>query len=318
MATTASPTSIASHTGASPLEDAGLWHRLRLRSCWLAFGSFVLGLFAYGFPYYRLDLAQRAASAYHAQLRPSGTIGLRLGMLGVALFIGLFLYPIRKRWPWLSRIGKTRNWLDFHVLLGVMAPLVVTLHASFKFGGLAGVAYWIMIAVALSGFVGRYLYAQIPRSLNTAELSRKEMEGLANKLAAQLREQAVLMPEEIAPILELPSPRQVDEMPLLVAVWTIFRLDLARPFLVSRVRRKFLSPLGKTATLGGLLPSRHRELEGVISACSSQAWMSAKMLFLNRVHDLFHLWHIIHRPFSYSFAVLVVVHIGVVVLLGYF
>ena len=35
-------------------------------------------------------------------------------------------------------------------------------------GGMAGVAFWIMTAVALSGVVGRYLYAQIPRSLNAA------------------------------------------------------------------------------------------------------------------------------------------------------
>jgi hypothetical protein len=42
------------------------------------------------------------------------------------------------------------------------------------------------------------------------------------------------------------------------------------------------------------------------------------MLFLSRIHDLFHLWHIVHRPFSYSFAVLVLVHIGIAVWLGYF
>lgn len=107
-------------------------------------------------------------------------------------------------------------------------------------------------------------------------------------------------------------------MSIVMALWTILRMDLARPFLVSRLRRKALSPLGKLATVGGLLPSGHRELEAVISACRGWSWISAKMLFLARIHSLFHLWHIVHRPFSYSFAALVLIHIGVVVLLGYF
>ena len=78
-------------------------------------------------------------------------------MLGIALYAVLFLYPIRKRWRWLGSIGKTRHWLDFHVLVGITAPILITFHASFKLRGLAGMAYWIMMAVALSGFIGRYM-----------------------------------------------------------------------------------------------------------------------------------------------------------------
>jgi hypothetical protein len=32
---------------------------------------------------------------------------------------------------------------------------------------------------------------------------------------------------------------------------------------------------------------------------------------------VFHLWHVIHRPFSYSFALLAVIHIAVVTMMGY-
>jgi len=315
---TASETTITAGGQAARRPDPERWHRLRLRFAWLVSIGLVLWLAGYGFSYYRLDLAGRASSPYHAALRPSGTVGLRLGMLGAVLFLGLFLYPVRKRWPWLNRIGTTRHWLDFHVLLGIVAPVVVTFHSSFKLAGIAGVAYWIMIAVAVSGFVGRYLYAQIPRSLNTAELSLKDMETEAQRLTAQLQQQAVLAPDELAPLLRLPSREEVERMSIVVALWTIFRLDLARPLLVSRLRRKSLSRFGKLATVGGLLPSNHQELEGAISACRGWSWMSAKMLFLSRIHSLFHLWHVVHRPFSYSFAALVLVHIGVVVLLGYF
>ncbi len=293
-------------------------HKLRLQLTWLLAAGFIVATAIYGYPYYKLDLPERAFSPYHRLLRPSGTIGGRLGLLGLAMFFCLFLYPIRKHWAWLGSIGKTKHWLDFHVLLGITAPVVVTLHSSFKLGGLAGVAYWIMIAVALSGFIGRYLYAQIPRRLSMAEMSLKEMEDSLGNWALQLAQQHVLPPEEIAPLLAQPSREDVERMPIWGALKMMIRMDAARPFQVSRLRRRFLTPARVALTLGGLLPSGHRELEGVITAVRGQAWLSTKMLYLTRVQEVFHLWHVVHRPFSYSFAVLVGVHVVVVMLLGYY
>ncbi len=293
-------------------------HHARLYVSWFVMVILMVAVAYFGTPYYRLGLAERAYSPLRTVFRPSGSVGLRLGIFGLGLFLLLFLYPIRKRWPWLGRIGKTRHWLDFHVLLGITAPIIITLHSSFKLGGLAGVAYWIMIAVALSGFIGRYLFAQIPRSLSTAELSFKEMQTVSAQLAEQLERQAVLRPEEVAPLLKLPAPEEVERLSILAALWMMARLDIARPFQVSRLRRRSLSSLGIVLTLGGLLPSRHRDLEATIKAIRNQSWLSAKMLFLKRIHEVFHLWHVVHRPFSYSFAVLVVAHIAVAMMLGYY
>ena len=39
--------------------------------------------------------------------------------------------------------------------------------------------------------------------------------------------------------------------------------------------------------------------------------------FLDRTERLFHLWHVIHRPFSISFVLLIAVHIGVAVSVGF-
>jgi hypothetical protein len=298
--------------------DAEWRHRARLTLAWIAMAAGVLSVAYLGFPYYKLSTPDRAYSPLQPVFRPSGTLGLRLGFVGLGLFLILFLYPIRKRWPWLGRIGKTKNWLDFHVLVGISAPIVITLHSSFKLSGLAGLAYWIMMAVALSGFAGRYLYAQIPRSLSTAELSLQEMQALSAQLTQELERQAVLTAEEAAPLLRLPSPAAVERMSVLGALWLMFRMDAARPFQVSRIRRRALSGVGLWLTLGGLLPSRHRELEHVISSIRKQSWISTKMLFLKRIEDVFHLWHVVHRPFSYSFAVLAVVHITVALLLGYY
>jgi len=278
----------------------------------------IAALGAYGFPYYMLSLEDRPLSPLHAALRPSGAIGLRLGMLGLALYCILFLYPIRKRVKWLANIGKTRHWLDFHVLIGISAPVLITYHASFKLAGLAGIAYWIMMAVAISGFAGRYIYGQIPRSLNTAQLSLAELQGQSAELATQIERQNVFRLDDLAPLLQVPSPAQVRAMPLAAMLWAMLKMDLARPILVSRLRRRVLKGFERVTTLGGLLASRHRELEDIVARVREQSWLRAKMVFLDRVQGIFHLWHIIHRPFSYSFAALVTVHIAVVLLLGYY
>ncbi len=87
-------------------EESG--HRMRLRLAWARRALLVVSaLSIYGFSYYALSLEERPLSPLHSLLRPSGSIGLRLGMLGLGLFCILFLYPIRKRVKWLAQ-----NWQD--------------------------------------------------------------------------------------------------------------------------------------------------------------------------------------------------------------
>ena len=280
-------------------------------------GTLFLALSLYGFDYYTLGAAQRPLSPKYDLLKPSGAIGLKLGIVGLAMFFAIFLYPIRKRWKWLSRQGSARNWLDAHVLLGLTAPLVIAFHASFKFRGIAGMAFWIMAAVALSGVVGRYLYGQIPRSLNTAELSLKESQELQEKLTQYLTMQRVISPAHLRPLFRLPSPQQVSELPALVALVYMLALDFVRPFHVARLRQRALGWGGVFTTLGGLLPSGNAAIEKVIRTAREQAALSKRILFLSRSQQVFHFWHVVHRPFSYSFAVLACIHIGVVLMLGY-
>ena len=108
------------------------WHRTKLLVAASVMLIIVGGTLAYGIDYYRLGASDRVFDQKHEQLRPSGSIGLRLGMFGVALFLCLYAYPVRKRWKWLQRFGKTKHWLDFHILLGISVPVIITLHSSFK------------------------------------------------------------------------------------------------------------------------------------------------------------------------------------------
>jgi hypothetical protein len=296
--------------------DAGRMHRLRLRAGYLLSGALVVALAAFGFDYYSLDSSRRPFSSQHHLLRPSGPVGLWLGVLGVAMFLVIYLYALRKRWSWLRTKGNTKHWLDFHVLLGLTAPFIIALHSSFKFGGLAGLAFWIMIAVAISGVIGRYLYAQIPRSLNTAELSLAEVRDEQARLADELSAQKLFSPSELAPLFRLPSSERLRSESLLRVLASMILLDFLRPFQAARLRRRGLVFWGRLGTLGGILNSGNTEVECVISTARRQAGLSKRILFLTRTHQVFHFWHVIHRPFSYSFALLALIHITVVLLFG--
>lgn len=288
--------------------DAHRPHRMRVLAFALLAGALVLALMAYGWDYYTLSSAQRPLSPKHALLKPSGAVGLRLGQLGTLLFLGLYLYPIRKRWPWLARQGNTRHWLDVHVMLGLVAPFVIAFHSSFKFQGFAGVAFWIMTAVALSGVVGRYLYAQIPRSLNAAEVSLRELQEQQAELTRTLESQRLVSAAELAPVFELPPVERVQATPIVLAIGWMMLLDVRRQVRAARLRAR----LFRTTRASKVL-----EVESVLQAARAQAMLSKRILFLSRAHQVFHLWHVVHRPFSYSFALLAAIHIAVVIMMGY-
>src|SRR5260370_31196690 len=181
-------------------EDAEKGHRSRLVLAWLLALAVVLVIAGYGFNYYTLSAAQRPFSPKHEILRPSGSIGIKLGMVGVLMFFLIYLYPLRKKWGWLGRMGNSRHWLDFHVVLGTTAPIIIAFHSSFKFGNIAGMAFYSMLMVTLSRFVGRYLYAHIPRGLSAAELSMKEIPEKEEALRKELSEQRATFGCSVEPL----------------------------------------------------------------------------------------------------------------------
>lgn len=298
--------------------DAERRHRVRLYLLYAVAIAVNAAIFFYGFDYYKLSAIDRPFSPKHHLLRPSGPIGLYLGFFGVALFVGIFLYPIRKHWPWLATLGSTRHWLDIHVLMGLTAPFIVVLHSTLKFRGIAGMAFWIMFAVSASGVVGRYLYAQIPRKMTTAELSMQELRELQTQLTQQLATQNLLPATDLRALLRLPDANRVGRLPIVVALVYMVILDFVRGFHVARLRRHTVRGSEYIRTLGGFLKTQNRELEKAIQAASEEAALSKRVLFLSRSQKIFHLWHVVHKPFSYAFAVLALLHIGLQFAMGYF
>ena len=311
--------SISANVGTAVLarEDPERGHRLRVRLAWMLAAAVVLVIAGYGYDYYTLDALQRPFSPKHQILRPSGTIGIKLGMFGVLLFFLIYLYPLRKHWGWLGRQGNSRHWLDFHVVLGATAPIIIAFHSCFKFGNIAGMAFWSMLVVTLSGFVGRYLYSQIPRGLSAVELSRKEMLEREEKLRKELAEQRANFGFSVEALYQLPTADEVAKTPMVASLLSMFLIDFKRPFKASLVRLQEAGFGAWLFSFCGLLPTRDQKLERAIRVAQKEATLSKHILFLTRTQQVFRLWHVVHRPFSYAFAILAILHIGIALFMGY-
>lgn len=121
--------------------------------------------------------------------------------------------------------------------MGLTAPFIIAFHSTLKFKAIAGMAFWIMFAVSASGVVGRYLYAQIPRKVTTAELSMKELRELQERLSQQLAAQKLLPEADLRAFLRMPNANRVAKLPIVIALIYMMILDVVRMFGVAKLRR---------------------------------------------------------------------------------
>jgi hypothetical protein len=97
----------------------------------------------------------------------------------------------------------------------------------------------------------------------------------------------------------------------------MFLLDIKRPFKASLLRLREAG-FGAWVFSGfGLFSTRDKKLERAIRLAQTQASLSQSITFLSRTQRIFQLWHVIHRPFSYAFAILAILHVGIALFMGY-
>jgi hypothetical protein len=115
-----------------------------------------------------------------------GLFGHSIGIIGFILMLMTeTLYSIRKRRR-AAGWGRMSNWLQFHIFTGLVGPYMVLLHSSWKFNGLAGIVTLLTIIIVLSGFIGRYIYTQVPRTVDGLEVEADELKRQMGLIQDQL------------------------------------------------------------------------------------------------------------------------------------
>lgn len=262
-----------------------------------------------GLPYYTAPMGERVRSSLHPWLKPAGYIGQSAGLLAIAIFIFLWLYPIRKKARWLAWTGSVARWLDVHVLAALALPLLVAIHSAWRFEGLIGLGFWSMMVVWVSGIVGRYLYARIPRGKAGIELTLEEIGTRRQHLLEQIATSTGLDLQQIERALD--TGRALDERPGIAG--TLLRLvsdDLAR----RRAARRFRRLYEKSG------PRRRKQdrqvFTWVLRLAKREMALTQQGRMLDATHAVFRWWHVLHRPVAIAALLAVLVHVAVVVALG--
>jgi hypothetical protein len=247
----------------------------------------------FNIPVSERHLAQELNDLYSS----SGLYGHGIGFLAGFFMVLLWLYIIRKHWNRMRGLGRLSQWLKYHMWLGITAPLLAAYHAAFQFDGIIGVMYWAMIAVMLSGIVGRYLYGHIPRRRDGHEMSVKQINM---EKASKLRELQMEFGISSTDINRMQT--LVPELESKSTFRSLIKL-LAFDFTRHKQIRNLMHDLQETYGT-----SAH-ELAFLKTNIKMQLVLQQRMVVLDSVHRLFHWWHVIHKPFAYAIFLVLSVHI---------
>jgi hypothetical protein len=279
--------------------------RLVLGAAYAAAAVFIVWCLLDGGDYYATGLLDRPHHAEHDLLKPSGFRSHGLGIVGSAMLLLLLLYSLRKRSPRMSKLGSPAKWLSVHIFFGTVGPILITLHTTFKVQGLVAVSYWSMVAVALSGIFGRYLYRQIPRNILGTARSTGEVRATMASLEREMQALG-LGPEDVASAIRRSGTSFAGSGRLrALAHLVVSGVGLRRRS--GRLARSYARKLGIGDT----------GVESLAKVMHDRFVLERRMAVLDQVKEVFHYWHVVHKPFAYLMLIIMVVHVGVSIALGY-
>jgi hypothetical protein len=219
------------------------------------------------------------------------------------ILIGVFGYMGIKRTSLLSKAGRLKYWLEFHIFLCTLGPVMILFHTAFKFGGIVSVSFWSMVAVVASGVVGRFIYVQIPRSIEGRELSLSELHAMRVNLAETLRGAYALDAETVRFLSDVTGTRRPASGNLVAGLfhqWVEDRRTLKRV-------RSVLKGRGLTV----------RGIAEVVGMIRGEITLNNRIERLQVMVRLFRYWHVAHLPFALVMLIIMVIHVIVTLLFGY-
>ena len=249
------------------------------------------------YDYYLTPLESRFFHDLHEDFKPSGALGHGLGIIGsLLMIIGVGSYMLRKRLKRMRRIGLLKYWLEFHIFMCTLGPILVLFHTAFKFGGLVAISFWSMVAVFLSGILGRYIYLQIPHTIEGRMMSRTDIQDLLKESEQTL--QHLITDDELresitAELQALSVPNQDTK-------------NDVKPVKLNTVARH-LKDAG--------VPAKNRS--EIVAILKRNLAFGRRIKRLEMMQNLFRYWHVAHLPFALLMLIIMIIHIIVALLFGY-
>ena len=258
-----------------------------------------------GYSYYQTSLEDRFFHTDDASLKPSGILGHGMGIIGsLCMILGVSLYMARKRYRAFSRLGILKHWLEFHIFLCTLGPVLVLFHTSFKFGGIVAISFWSMVAVFVSGVIGRFIYIQIPHTIEGRELSLNEIREMKGDIGQALGASLSLDEES----------RQ-----LILASATVSK-GIYYPNVVQRYFSQWKENRQSVKTVKSVLKKNNiakRQQSEILKLVKNEISLNRRIERLTLMKNLFKYWHVAHLPFALVMLVIMIIHVAVTIVFGY-
>ncbi len=259
----------------------------------------------WGYTYYGTSLEERPFHEAHNTLKPSGSVGHGLGIVGtILILIGVFGYIGRKKNKFLPKVGALKYWLEFHIFLCSVGPLLILFHTAFKFGGIVSISFWSMVAVVLSGVIGRFIYVQIPRTIHGRELSLGEIKAMKDEMSQSLSKKYGLSQTTYEDIIG--ATKQVADQTQ-NGFWA-----------EEQSRRKAnRNSIKKAKDILRETDLSKKDKRGVMNLVHNEIKINNRISRLQAMQKLFRYWHVAHLPFALIMLVIMVIHVAITLAFGY-
>ena len=260
-----------------------------------------------GYSYYNTPLEEKFFNPDHNTLKPSGALGHGFGIIGsMLMIIGVGIYMLRKRMKVFMRLGILKHWLELHIFLCTVGPILVLFHTAFKFGGIVAVSFWSMVAVFLSGIIGRFIYVRIPRTIEGNEMSMQQINNINENLTIKLVAEYNLGSDTIQKIESLSNIEHKGRSSF---------SDLLFSFIPNLFEnQKRIRKISGELKVNNLTKKNRKE---VIKIVKEKIKISNKIHYLRLMQSLFKYWHVAHLPFALIMLIIMFIHIIVTVSFGY-
>ena len=238
-------------------------------------------------------------------------IGYWLGVAGGVMMLLLFTYPLRKHFRFARNWGRVKWWFWVHMCLGVGGPLLILLHSTFQVRSLnSAVALYSMLIVALSGIVGRFIYARINRGMHGEQTTLRDLEARAGLHQREARSRLSFAPAVEEHLKEFADGEISVRPDLLTCLRRVFWLPVKQWITYRTCTADVQQPLRalaqETGWDGDSVARRERLARKLIRRYLRSVVRVAQYTAYER---LFSLWHVAHVPFVYLLIISAIVHV---------
>ncbi len=247
-------------------------------------------------------------------IKPGSGVGYYFGYVGGVMMLLMLLYPLRKHVGWARNWGALRYWFMLHMIFGIGGPVLILLHSTFHIKSLnAGVAFFSMLLVALSGIVGRFIYKRIHLGLYGRKSSLAELQLAVDLRQAKENRASVVLIEATGVGEKLKQFRDAafaQGLTFSARAVRFMTFDWRRHKLAKHCHHELRMGVIQLANAEGWDKQQQKEhyqdVFRYVNEYLTAVQRAAQFVVFER---LMRLWHILHTPFVWLLGISGIVHV---------